>query len=55
MTKEQLKEKMESLVWHAWSLGQSSGRPTTPSRRTDEMHREVWEELNTLLEDVDEL
>ena len=54
MTNQELRIRIEDLVWHAWSLGQSSAHPMTPHRKANEYHAEVNDDLNELLNMIDE-
>lgn len=53
MTNE-LRDRIAELVAHAWALGMMAGNPNTPARRADEMHREVEDQLDDLLDELDE-
>ncbi len=52
--RERLAERVEELVWSAMSAGQMMGNPMTPERRADELHAEVWQELQEVLRMIDE-
>jgi len=54
MNQNELRNQIEELVWHAWSLGMLAGNPNTPVRRSDELHREVHDELNRILEELND-
>ena len=54
MTNDELRDRIAELVAHAWALGMMAGNPNTPARRADEMHREVSNQLNELLDELDE-
>lgn len=52
---EELEQKVENLVWMAWSNGSMSGHPMTSPRKEDELHREVWMELKEVREMIETL
>lgn len=54
MDRERLAEAVEQLVWSALFTGQMMGNPMTPDRRRDQLHAEVWQELQEVLRMIDE-
>lgn len=54
MTNDELRERIEELVSSAWALGMMAGNPNTPSRREVELHAEVWNGLQQLLDELEE-
>jgi hypothetical protein len=54
MTNDELRERIEDLVTHAWASGLMAGNANCPSRQADILHREVFDEMNQLLDELEE-
>jgi len=52
--RERLAARVEELVMSAFHTGQLAGNPMTPPRRADELHAEVWRELQEVLRMMEE-
>lgn len=53
MTNELLRERIEELVWSAFSAGEFIGHPRVSERVRNRTHAEVFEELNELLSELE--
>lgn len=50
---ESLEQRIEELVMSAFHRGQMAMAPMTSPRRADELHAEVWNELQDLLREME--
>jgi hypothetical protein len=54
MNKEMM-QRIEDLVWKAWSDGALAGNWNTPERQQDRLHQGIYHEVQALLEDLSHL